>query len=122
LRALVTLQNVEPPSAADFFVRVFVNAPETVSDQTPITDPHYAGSFGFFLMSGAMATGGAMPMGGAGYLVDVTDALRRVGVADSLDVQLVAVPYPNREVRARGFLVGGLELAIAKLGASAKKG
>jgi hypothetical protein len=45
-----------------------------------------------------------------------------VGVADSLDVQLVAVPYPNREVRARGFLVGGLELAIAKLGAPAKKG
>lgn len=114
-RALVTLQNVDPPSAADFFVRVFVNAPETVSDKTPITDPHYAGSFGFFLM------GGAMPMGGAGYIVDVTNALRRVGASDALDVQLVAVPYPNREVRARGFVVGGLELAIARLGAPASR-
>ncbi len=114
-RILVTLRNVDPPAAADFFVRVFVNAPGTVSDQTPITDPHYAGSFAFFQMTG-------MAMGPGGYVVDVTEAVRRVGAADALDVQLVAVPQPGREIRARGFTVGALELAIAELGAPANKG
>jgi hypothetical protein len=32
-RILLTLQQVEPPAAADFFVRVFVNAPGAVSDR-----------------------------------------------------------------------------------------
>jgi hypothetical protein len=48
-RLLRTLQRVEPPAAADFFVHVFVNALGIVSEKTPITDPHYAGSFAFFL-------------------------------------------------------------------------
>ena len=112
-RALLTLQHIAPPAKADMFVRVFVNAPGTVSDQTPITDPHYAGSFAFFLMDSSKME--KMNMGSPNFIVDVTDTLRRVGVGDSLDVQLVAVPYPGREGGARGFVVGGLELAIAKV-------
>jgi tyrosinase len=110
-RALLAIQDVTPPAKADVFLRVFVNAPETVSDKTPISDPHYAGSFAFFLMG----EGSKMRMGGANFMVDVTDTLRRVSVGDSLDIQLVAVPYPGREGEAHGFAVGGLELAIAKL-------
>ena len=113
-RLLLTLQRVEPPAAADFFVRVFVNAPGTVSDKTPITDPHYAGSFAFFLNGHAGMAG--MAMGQAGYMVDVTAALRQAGTAPHVDIQLVAVPYPGRPVASRGFAIGGLELAVAELG------
>jgi tyrosinase len=113
-RLLLTLQRVEPPAAADFFVRVFVNAPETVSAATPITDPHYAGSFGFFLNGRAGMPG--MAMGQAGYMVDVTTALQQAGAVGHADIQLVAVPYPGRPVAGRGFAVGGLELAVTELG------
>ncbi len=114
-RILLTLQQVEPPAAADFFVRVFVNAPGPVSAETSITDPHYAGSFAFFLDSSAGHSG--MAMGRAGFLVDVTEALRGVGTTDRLDLQFVAVPYPRRVVRARSFTIGRLELAVARLAA-----
>lgn len=114
-RILLTLQQVEPPAAADFFVRVFVNALGPVSAETPITDPHYAGSFAFFLDARAAHAG--MAMGRAGFLVDVTEAVRRVGATDRLDLQFVAVPYPRRAVRARSFSIGGLELAVARLAA-----
>jgi tyrosinase len=114
-RILLTLQQVEPPAAADFFVRVFVNTPGPVSAETPITDPHYAGSFAFFLDSRAGHAG--MAMGRAGFLVDVTEALRRVGTTDRLNLQFVAVPYPQRVVQARSFTIGGLELAVARLAA-----
>jgi tyrosinase len=110
-RVLLTLQHVEPPAKANVFLRVFVNAQQPVSDKTPISDPHYAGSFAFFVM-GENST---MNMGGVNFIVDITDALRRANVGDSLDVQLVAAPYPGREGEAKGFAVGGLELAIAKL-------
>ena len=112
-RILLTVQQVEPPAAADFFVRVFVNAPETVSAATPITDPHYAGSFGFFLHGHASAGGTAM--GKAGYVVDITEALARAGAMAHVDVQLVAVPYPGRPVASRGFAIGGLDLAVTNL-------
>jgi tyrosinase len=110
-RVLLTLQHVDPPAKANVFVRVFVNAPEAVSDKTPISDPHYAGSFAFFVMG----ENSKMDMGGMNFIVDVTDTLRRVSLGDSLDVQLVAVPYPGREGQALGFAVGGMELGIAKL-------
>jgi tyrosinase len=110
-RALLTLKNVDQPAKSDFFVRVFLNAPGTVSAATPITDPHYAGSFAFFVNGGKPMT---MSMAGAGFMVDVTEAVRRLGASDGLDIQLVAVPYPGRGVPAAGFSVGGLDLAIAK--------
>ena len=112
-RVLLVLGQVEQPAAADFFVRVFINAPGAISAATPITDPHYAGSFAFFLDSGAHA---GMPMGPAGFTVDVTDTVRRVGTGGQLNVQLVAVPYPGRTVTARSFGVGALELAVARFG------
>jgi tyrosinase len=120
LRALLSLQHVDASAAQDVFIRVFVNAPGSVTSQTPITDPHYAGSFGFFNRNGEGAP--QMTMSGPGsYLVDVTEAVRRVGAGDTLDVQLVATPYPGRAATGRGVSVGGLELAIAKLSARAAK-
>jgi tyrosinase len=113
-RALLTLQHVDATAAPDAFVRVFVNAPGPVSASTPITDPHYAGSFGFFAKNGEGAP--KMMMGAPGsYVVDLTDALRRVGAADTLDVQLVAVSRPGHPGATGGVTVDGLQLAIARL-------
>jgi tyrosinase len=113
-RLLLTLRQVQDPASADFFVRVFVNAPGPISAETPITDPHYAGSFAFFLDS--RAHNGGMQMAPAGFVVDVTDALRRVGTSDRVSVRLVAVPYTGRPATARGFSVGSLELILARIG------
>ena len=110
-RVLLTLQQVEPPAAADFFVRVFVNAPGPVSADTPISDPHYAGSFAFFLDATAHQ---AMAMGRSGFVVDVSETLRRIGPTDTLNLQFVAVPYPGRLVQARSFSISGLELAVTE--------
>jgi tyrosinase len=110
-RVLLTLQQVEPPAAADFFVRVFVNAPGPVSADTPISDPHYAGSFAFFLDATAHQ---AMAMGRPGFVVDVSETLRRIGPTDKLTLQFVAVPYPGRVVQARSFSISGLELAVTQ--------
>ena len=110
-RVLLTLQQVEPPAAADFFVRVFVNAPGPVSADTPISDPHYAGSFAFFLDATAHQ---AMAMGRPGFVVDVSETLRRIGPSDKLTLQFVAVPYPGRVVQARSFSITGLELAVTQ--------
>lgn len=57
-----------------------------------------------------------MPMGPAGFTVDVTDTVRRVGTSGRLNVQLVAAPYPGRTVTPRSFGVGALELAVAQFG------
>jgi tyrosinase len=46
-RAILTIDEVEPPEKQDVFVRVFINKPDATKD-TPIEDPHYAGSFAFF--------------------------------------------------------------------------
>ena len=110
-RVLLTLQQVEPPAAADFFVRVFVNAPGPVSADTPISDPHYAGSFAFFLDATAHQ---ALAMGRPGFVVDVSETLRRIGPSDKLTLQFVAVPYPGRVVQARSFSITGLELAVTQ--------
>ncbi len=117
-KVVLTLDQVDIPDKRDFFVRVFVNKPDA-SPQTPIEDPHYAGSFGFFSdesMKGHEA-GGAMPK--AGFLVDVTPTLRRLHQAGSLngeqiDVNLVTVPYSRREASGQRVTLGRLELGTAR--------
>ena len=103
-RLLLTLQHVAPPASNEVFVRVFINAPGPVNDQTPITDPHYAGSFSFFSMIG-------MTAGPPSFIVDVTDALRRVGAGDA----------PRRPTRRRALsrprgAVSGLHRGRAGVG------
>jgi tyrosinase len=56
-RLLLTIGGVQQPAQNDFFVRVFVNLPGA-SAETPITDPHFAGSFAFFLGDHAEHAGG----------------------------------------------------------------
>jgi tyrosinase len=111
-RAYVTVSGITMPEHADHFVRVFVNKPDA-SAATPISDPHYAGSFGFF----GGSHGGSAGMDKAGFVVDATEALRRIsqtqGFSDQVDVGLVAVPYEHHAAQGQGFSLEKIELGIA---------
>lgn len=112
-RLLLTVGNVVPPPDNDFFVRVFVNHPE-VTAQTPIEDPHYAGSFAFFVSSGHDHGTEGQP----GFVVDITDTVQQLSqggdVSGDVTVQLVAVPLTDRELTSNGFRFDFLELAAAR--------
>jgi tyrosinase len=118
--AVLTVSEVEVPVKRDFFVRVFINKPDA-SAATPIEDPHYAGSFGFFFDESAMKN---HPMPSAadgrpevGFLVNITPTLRSLNQAGSLsgavDVSLIPVPYEHREAVGESLTLGHLDLAVA---------
>jgi tyrosinase len=118
--ALLTVGGVDVPEKADFYVRVFAGKPDATA-VTPISDPHYAGSFGFFQDAQAMA---AMEAGTAhsklGYVVDLTPTLRRLNQGGSLpaaqlDVTLVPVAYEKRQAFGQRLGIEKLELGIANV-------
>ena len=88
----LTIDQVSPPkNPAAVFVRVFVNC-DYLSVSTPINDPHYVATFGFFRPAGGHGdhTDGA-------FVFDLTRALeklQRAGSAplENLRVQLLALP------------------------------
>lgn len=116
---LLRLDGIEVPSKPNFYVRVFVGKPDA-SAETPIDDPHYAGSFAFFIDKSAMHMAGTeqMPIG---MLVNLTPALRRLGQGgavssqQTVDIQLVAVPYPRQAAGKEQFTLKQLELGILPL-------
>jgi tyrosinase len=117
--ALLNLDGVQAPEKAEFYVRVFVNKPDAVAE-TPISDPHYAGSFGFFQDSRempGMAAGAEHPK--FGYVVDLNPTLRRLnegGLSGSqLQVTLVPVPYTGRKAQGQRLNIGKLELGVANV-------
>jgi tyrosinase len=115
---LLSVDGVDVPSRTDYFVRVFLGMPDAGAG-TPITDPHYAGSFGFF-HDPKMA---AMPgMGNVklGFLVDLSATLRRLNQAGSLpaggvDVTLVPVPYTKRDPAGLRLTIERLTLSVAQV-------
>ena len=119
-RLLLTLGGVELPDKADYFIRVFVDKADA-SAETPLDDPHYAGSFAFFFDESAHHHGSEPATSKPGYIVDVGEALRRLNRAGSLpatdqvSVQLIPVPFPNREAKPNRFSVQSLELGIVKV-------
>jgi tyrosinase len=119
---VLTVGDAQMPPKRDFFVRVFLNKPDA-SGASPIDDPHFAGSFGFFFDESAMKgheTGGTMPAAPlTGFLVDVTPTLQKLKQAGSLSsnqaqVTLVPVPYTRREAAGEHLTLGRLELAVAR--------
>ena len=117
-RLILNLQNVTLPHTSDFFVRVFLGMPDAGPD-TPIEDPHYAGSFGFF-GGGHQEHAAAPGEPKAGFVVDVTDTIRRLRQDGSLPdasrvpVRLVAVPHAGRIPEVRNFTLEKLELAVIR--------
>jgi tyrosinase len=118
--ALLTVDGVEVPEKADFYVRVFAGKPDATAE-TPISDQHYAGSFGFFQDAHAMA---GMAAGAAhsklGYVVDLTPALQRLNQAgglpaSQLDLTLVPVVYEKRQAPGQRVSIERMELGIANV-------
>jgi tyrosinase len=116
-RLLLTLGGDQQKGQSDFFMRVFVNLPGA-SAETPISDPHYAGCFSFFLSDHGDHEGGGPNLG---FLVDVTETLRKLNGAgslaslDKIDVQLVPVPFPGRPAVNTIFTLEQLELATSRI-------
>jgi tyrosinase len=114
--AILTVAGAELPSQSDFFVRVFLNKPDA-TQQTPIDDPHYAGSFAIFFDAKAMREEGRH--GKPGYVVDITPTIRRLAGAGALTsdnqvaVSLVPVPFEGREVAGKQITIERLELGVA---------
>jgi tyrosinase len=121
-RIVLTVGDVNMPSKRNFFVRVFLNKPD-VSGDTPIDDPHYAGSFGFFFDESAMKghdqAGGAPAAPLTGFLIDATPTLQKLNQAGSLpaspmQVSLVPVPHAGDQAPGAEITLGRLELAVAR--------
>ncbi|HEV7683522.1 MAG TPA: tyrosinase family protein [Pyrinomonadaceae bacterium] len=102
-KVFVTIDFAQLPPASDFAVRVFVNLP-AANSTTPTTDPHFAGSFGFF--------GTTEPSDFAGhkhqpqFLVNITDTLQRLKRSGELkdgtplSVQLAPAPFRGQFEKA----------------------
>jgi len=115
-RLVLTVGDAQMPPKRDFFVRVFLNKPDATGD-TPIDDPHFVGSFGFFFDESGMNGHETAPL--TGFLVDVTSTLQKLNQAGSLSsnqaqVTLVTVPYTRRETAGEQLVLGRLELAVAR--------
>ena len=116
-KAVVTIDEVQPPAKQDVFVRVFINKPDA-SAATPIEDPHYAGSFAFFCCA-EQHEGMAQPVNPKlRYLVDATSTIQKLSQGGSLgtdmDISLVVVPIEEqRRVEAQRITIGRVELATA---------
>jgi tyrosinase len=95
-RVFASIEYARLPASSDFSVRVFVNLPNA-NPGTPTSDPHYAGSFGFFGTSAANAAGAHQHQ--PTFLVNLTNTIQRLKRnqelkdTDPLSMQLVVVPF-----------------------------
>jgi tyrosinase len=116
-KAVLSIDEVQPPVKQDVFVRVFINKPDA-STATPIEDPHYAGSFAFFCCAQPHEGMSQPVMPKLQYLVDATETVRRLSQAGSLtsdlDISLVVVPIEDqRRPETQKITLGRIELATA---------
>ena len=104
-RVFASIESAKLPPTNDFFIRVFLNLPDA-NVHTSTDDPHYAGSFAFF---GTQGEGEGGHHGKTDFLVNVTDALKRIGRTGSpnggISIQLVAVPVTGNFVKPDAELV-----------------
>lgn len=114
-RVFLNIEFAQLPPTSDFSVRVFINLPNANSN-TPIEDPHYAGSFAFFGTETPNAAGGEhkhQPM----FLVNITNTIQRLRKNQELregapiSVQLVAVPFSGKfEKEDTQLQLNGIEI------------
>lgn len=119
-RLVLTFEGVEIPPPSEFFVRVFLNKKDA-SAATPVTDPHYAGSFGAFTDAKAMPEMSKDHT--AKYVVDLTSTVQRLNQAgglpfDHVDLTLIAVPYEHQrkqELHDQAVKIQSLVVATARI-------
>lgn len=117
LRVLLRVRPARQPRSGEYFVRVFVERPDATAE-TPITDPHYAGSFGFF-NDDKMPHAGHAGHESPAFLVDTTAAIRRLNALDrvrsgDISVQLVPVPMPGRQTQETRLSLAELQLELSE--------
>ncbi|SFI45910.1 tyrosinase family protein [Nitrosomonas sp. Nm34] len=109
-RVIAVLKNVGWPQGGNngLVVNVFVNCPY-LTPETPSTDPHYAGSFGFF---GSAKT--TSMEHGTSVMVDITAPLTAQAGAgrlnDDIKVQLMPVNAAAESKNTASFTVTDLEI------------
>src|SRR5207302_6040345 len=97
-RLFLSVEYAQLPPASDFVVRVFINLPEA-NRNTPVDDPHHAGSFTFFGTEPPAGTANEHASHHPRFIVNVTNALQRLRKNQQLSddspisVQLVPVPF-----------------------------
>lgn len=107
-RVFASIGYARLPASSDYAVRVFLNLP-AANAATPVTDPHYAGSFAFFGTDSTPASSEHTHQ--LNYLVNLSDALRRlkstreVANGTALTMQLVPVPFGQHFEKADTQLV-----------------
>ncbi len=105
-RIFASIQFAQLPPVSDFYVRVFLNMP-SATQETPIEDPHFAGTFSFFGTHTENAHHQHQPQ----FLVHITDTIQRLRQRGELtettpiSVQLVAVPVKDGFERADAELI-----------------
>jgi tyrosinase len=117
-RIFAHIQYASLPPTSDFFVRVFINLPEA-NASTPITDPHFAGTFAFFGTDTGDQQRGDGHRHQPRFLVNVTNALQKLRSAqllkndEAISVQLVAVPFGQQFEKADTFVqLNKIELIV----------
>jgi tyrosinase len=117
-RALLTISHAELPRGGDVFLRVFVNHPEATA-QTPVTDPHYAGSVHYFVDPRHAANPRHAHGADSNFLVDLTATLQRLARAgqrvdpQNLSFQLIAVPLEARDTTSTELKISRVRLSLA---------
>jgi tyrosinase len=94
-RVLALINDFQKPAGDTTAVRVFING-DNITAATPVTDPSYVGTFGFFGGKHVGGSGHAGAHGGSSLIVDLTKTLQRLQasgkpLADNIRVQLVPV-------------------------------
>jgi len=114
-RVFASIDFAQLPANSDFSVRVFLNLPNANST-TPVSDPHYAGSFTFF------GTQPSAPAAGEHvheprFLVHLTTTIQRLRSSQELkegtplSLQLVPVPFADKFEQPNTQLVlNGIEI------------
>jgi tyrosinase len=93
-RTLAFIRDVAFTQHQNTTYRVFINC-DYLSPETPTSDPHYVGAFGFF-DHGGHGTDGAKPS----FALDLTRAIQRVFGSEpspSGQIQVQLLPVPNNE-------------------------
>ena len=110
---LALIKNITPPEHGNSNIRVFVNC-DYLSQDVPITDPHYVTTFAFFGAHGAHSGHKALPS----VVVNLTAALKNLARAKLLSgseitVQLLPVPKPGVEIsETDGVTPAEIEIAV----------
>jgi len=101
-RVFVVISDIDAPETEQVVVRVFVNKPDA-TPSTPTSDPHFAGSFAFFVFSHAREHGHEQ----ASYRIELTETLRRLALTNELgselQIQLLPVGLAGRNVEGAHF-------------------